>query len=70
MAYCSKCGQEIDDKAAFCPACGAAVELRGAHLFCPNRRCRPQVIARLSHFASRDAMDIETLSDKSDGDLQ
>lgn len=28
MAYCSKCGQEIDDKAAFCPACGAEV---GAH---------------------------------------
>jgi DNA ligase (NAD+) len=52
-----------------CPACGAAVELRGAHLFCPNRRCRPQVIARLSHFASRDAMDIETLSDKTAAQL-
>ena len=47
-----------------CPACGSPVEARGAHLFCPNRRCRPQVIARLSHFASRDALDIETLSDK------
>lgn len=47
-----------------CPACGTAVVERGAHLFCPNRRCRPQVIARLSHFASRDALDIETLSDK------
>jgi len=47
-----------------CPACGAPVAERGANLFCPNRRCRPQVIARLSHFASRDALDIETLSDK------
>lgn len=47
-----------------CPACGAPVEARGANLFCPNRRCRPQVIARLAHFASRDALDIETLSDK------
>jgi DNA ligase (NAD+) len=47
-----------------CPACGASVEARGANLFCPNRRCRPQVIARLAHFASRDALDIETLSDK------
>lgn len=47
-----------------CPACGAAVESRGANLFCPNRRCRLQVIARLAHFASRDALDIETLSDK------
>ena len=47
-----------------CPACGVGVEERGANLFCPNRRCRPQVIARLAHFASRDALDIETLSDK------
>jgi DNA ligase (NAD+) len=47
-----------------CPACGAKTEERGANLFCPNRRCRPQVIARLAHFASRDALDIETLSDK------
>jgi DNA ligase (NAD+) len=47
-----------------CPACGAKVEARGANLFCPNRRCRPQVVARLAHFASRDALDIETLSDK------
>jgi DNA ligase (NAD+) len=47
-----------------CPACSAPVEARGANLFCPNRRCRPQVVARLAHFASRDALDIETLSDK------
>ena len=47
-----------------CPACGTPVTERGANLFCPNRRCPPQVIARLSHFASRDALDIETLSDK------
>ena len=46
-----------------CPACGAELEQRGAHLFCPNRRdCKPQLVARLTHFASRDAMDIETFS--------
>lgn len=48
-----------------CPACGTELEMRGAHLFCPNRiDCKPQLIARVTHFASRDAMDIETFSVK------
>lgn len=46
-----------------CPACGTQLEQRGAHLFCPNRTgCKPQLIGRITHFASRDAMDIETFS--------
>ena len=46
-----------------CPACGSALEWRGAHLFCPNRlECPPQLIGRIVHFASRDGMDIETFS--------
>jgi DNA ligase (NAD+) len=48
-----------------CPACGAHVEERGAHLFCTNSlSCRPQIVGRLTHFASRGAMDIETFSEK------
>ena len=48
-----------------CPACGSELVERGAHLFCLNRAtCRPQSIARMSHFASREAMDIEGLSEK------
>ncbi|MNW42490.1 DNA ligase [compost metagenome] len=48
-----------------CPACGFPLEQRGAHLFCDNKLgCKPQIVARISHFASRDAMDIETFSDK------
>ncbi|WP_018753859.1 NAD-dependent DNA ligase LigA [Paenibacillus sanguinis] len=48
-----------------CPACGTALEQRGAHLFCNNRLgCKPQIVARITHFASRDAMDIETFSEK------
>ena len=48
-----------------CPACGSELVERGAHIFCLNREgCRPQAIARMSHFASRDAMDIEGLSEK------
>lgn len=46
-----------------CPSCGTTLVERGAHLFCDNSDgCQPQVVARLAHFASRDAMDIETFS--------
>ncbi len=48
-----------------CPACGSLLVETGANLFCENRDgCKPQIVARLSHFASRDALDIDTLSDK------
>ncbi|MEG0985501.1 MAG: NAD-dependent DNA ligase LigA [Clostridia bacterium] len=58
-------GEREVEKPTVCPACGAALVERGAHLFCPNRDgCEPQIVARLSHFASRDAMDIDTLSEK------
>ncbi len=46
-----------------CPSCGSELQQRGAHLFCPNRLgCKPQLIGRIVHFASRDAMDIEAFS--------
>ncbi len=48
-----------------CPACGSALIERGAHLYCENRLgCRPQAVARIAHYASRDAMDIEGFSEK------
>ncbi len=48
-----------------CPACGTALTKRGAHLFCMNRKsCKPQAVARLAHFAGRDAMDIDGFSEK------
>ena len=47
-----------------CPACGKELTLIGAHLFCLNRdTCKPQAVMRLSHFASRDAMDITGFSE-------
>ncbi len=49
----------------FCPACGHPLVERGAHLFCENPLvCRPQLTRAVAHFASRDAMNIETFSDK------
>lgn len=57
-------GQEIKLPDS-CPACGAALVERGAHLFCENKLgCKPQIVGRITHFASRDAMDIESFSGK------
>ncbi len=53
------------EKPTICPACGAHVEHRGVHLFCTNSlSCRPQIVGRLTHFASREAMDIDGFSEK------
>ncbi len=53
------------EKPVRCPQCGAHVEQRGAHLYCTNTlSCRPQIKARLAHYASRDAMDIDAFADK------
>lgn len=58
------------DKPEVCPACGSKLISRGAHLFCMNREgCRPQAVARIAHFASREAMDIEGMSEKTAGQL-
>ena len=63
-------GEKPIVKPDHCPACGAPLVERGAHLFCMNRvSCRPQAVARLSHFASRNAMDIEGFSDKTAGQV-
>ena len=58
-------GEREIEKPTVCPECGANLIERGAHLFCPNRDgCKKQIVMRLSHFAGREAMDIETFSEK------
>lgn len=48
-----------------CPACHSELYQDGVHIFCPNSlSCKPQLVARLVHFASRDAMNIEGFSEK------
>ena len=51
------------EKPVVCPACGAALTETGAHLFCPNRLCVPRLVARLDHYASKNAMNIEGFSE-------
>ena len=47
----------------FCPICGAGVKRDedGAHIRCTGAECPAQLLRNLTHFASRDAMDIEGL---------
>lgn len=48
-----------------CPSCGTALILDGAHYFCENSlSCKPQLVKSLGHYASRNAMNIEGLSEK------
>ena len=51
------------EKITMCPACGTAVREVGAHLFCPNRLCVPRLVAKLDHYASKNAMDIDGFSE-------
>lgn len=46
-----------------CPSCGEPVQRDGAALRCGNDDCPAQLLRRLMHFCSRDAMDIEGLSE-------
>ncbi len=53
------------EKPSHCPACHSELYQDGVHIFCPNSlSCKPQLVARLVHFASRDAMNIEGFSEK------
>lgn len=53
------------EKPVFCPCCQTKLVEIGALLFCPNTYgCKEQVVDRLAHFSSRDAMNIEGFSEQ------
>lgn len=62
-------GYEGVKKPEKCPYCGTEVIEVGANLFCPNTYCRPRVTGKVEHFASKDAMDIEGLSEMTAGQM-
>ena len=50
---------------ANCPICQTQVRQEGAYHYCPNSlSCRGQLVGRIIHYASRDALDIEGLGRK------
>lgn len=53
-----------------CPCCGKELSFQGPLLYCTNHfDCKEQVVQRISHFASRNAMNIEGFSDKTAASL-
>lgn len=52
------------EKPSVCPVCGAPIKEVGAFLYCTGDNCAPQIISKLDHFASKDAMDIDGFSEK------
>lgn len=59
---------EVIEPPKTCPSCGEKLTRKGPLLFCTNHSgCREQVVDRLSHFASRNAFNIEGLSEKTVG---
>lgn len=56
--------KEIDEP-EYCPCCQTKLVKKGPLIFCPNHdNCKEQIVARLTHFVSREAFNIEGLSDK------
>ena len=58
-------GTKEIEKPSKCPYCGSELIQSKVHIICPNSiSCKPQLLARMEHFTSRNAMDIEGLSEK------
>ena len=63
-------GTQKIEKPSHCPYCHSELIQGNVHIICPNSiSCTPQLLARMEHYASRNAMDIEGLSEKTIGQL-
>ena len=51
------------EKPAVCPYCGSPIKEVGANLFCPNELCQPRVVQKLTHYCSKNAADIDGMSE-------
>ena len=60
-------GSDAEEVPAFCPVCGGRTELKNEEgvqtLYCTNPDCMAKKIKLLTHFVSRDAMNIAGLSE-------
>jgi len=55
----------VIEEPKICPCCHAELVKKGPLVFCPNHDgCKEQIVARLTHFVSREAFNIEGLSEK------
>ncbi len=51
------------EKPVVCPACGSTVKEVGANIFCTNEKCPPRVVQKLTHYCSKNAADVEGMSE-------
>ena len=51
-------------KPTHCPCCNAELIYEDVNIYCSNNQCPDKIVAKLTHFASKNAMNIEGLSDK------
>lgn len=51
------------EKPTICPYCGSEVKESGANLFCSNEQCPPRIVQKLTHFCSKNAADVEGMSE-------
>ncbi len=56
-------------KPSLCPYCNSPLVEDGANIFCVNENCRPRVVGTLTHFATKDAMNIDGFSEMTAGVL-
>ncbi len=66
MGLAEKSDDAIEIRAPkFCPSCNSELKTIGANLFCVNHKhCYEQIVDRLTQFVSRNAFNIEGLSEK------
>ena len=57
------------EKPTVCPYCKTELVEDGANIFCVNENCKPRVVGALTHFASKDAMNIDGFSEMTAGVL-
>lgn len=63
VAEHSENSQKIE-KPLVCPCCHTKLVYDDINIFCPNELCPDRIVNKLTHFASKNAMNIEGLSDK------
>lgn len=63
--------EEIVPMITKCPVCSSKIEkelsidgTEGVHFYCINTNCKAQLVGKIQHYASRDALNIDGLGDK------
>ncbi len=51
------------EKPTVCPYCGSVLSEVGANLFCDNPACPPRIVQKLTHYCSKNAADVEGMSE-------